>query len=74
MGEHVRLSGLVLVPPEVRVGNSLPLGVLDAERLLKFADGPRRREKAGRHRSHTRGIAGAPRFFTLTHVRTRPER
>jgi hypothetical protein len=45
---RVRLPGLVLVSPEIRIGDRLPGGVFDAERLLKFADRPGRREAAGR--------------------------
>ena len=45
--EHAGLPSLVLVSPEVRVGDGLPVGILDAERLLKLADGPGRREAAG---------------------------
>ena len=34
LGEHVRLSGLVLVTAEVGVGDGLPVGVDHGERLL----------------------------------------
>ena len=47
MREHAGLPSLVLVSPEVRVGDGLPVGILDAERLLKLADGPGRGEAAG---------------------------
>jgi len=43
------------------------------ECLFKLTNGPGRVEPAGRHRSHTRVIAGLSGFFTLIHVRTRPE-
>jgi hypothetical protein len=56
--EHVRLPGLVVVSPEVGVGDRLLGSVLDAERLLKFSHSPGRRKLAGRHRAHTRVIAG----------------
>ena len=72
--EHVRLPGLARVVADVGVGERLPGGVLDAERLLKLADGPGCGEAADRHRSHTRVIAGLSGFFTLINVLTRPER
>ena len=34
--EHVRLPGLVLVLAEVDIGDRLPSGVIDAERLLEL--------------------------------------
>ena len=67
-------TGLVLVVPEVRVGDALPVGILYAERLFQFADGPGRRKAARRHRSQHRVIAGLSGFFTLIHVLVRPER
>jgi hypothetical protein len=36
--EHVRLPSLVLILAEVRVGDRLPVGVLDAERLFQLSD------------------------------------
>ena len=69
--EDVRLPGLALVLAEIRVGDRLPVGVLDAERLLKFADGPGSREAAGRHRSPVARVAyGRP--IAVTN-RSRPQ-
>jgi len=66
MEEHVRLPGLVLVSPEVRVGDGLTVGVLGAERLLKLANQPGCRQAAGRAciinevRSHVDGWRSLP--------------
>jgi hypothetical protein len=73
-GSIEAIEGLFIDFARRPVGDRLPVGVLDAERLLKFADGPGSREAAGRHRSHTRVIAELSGFLVLIHILVRPER